>query len=74
MPTFAGEHPCKDTGAGNSGANTRGEGMGAGPGDPYELKEQIPATLIFETAGRVDVAFRVESRKDGVEEMDHSDH
>ncbi|WP_246227543.1 copper chaperone PCu(A)C [Roseobacter ponti] len=31
-------------------------------GDPFETGEQIPATLIFENAGRVDVIFDVRSR------------
>ncbi|QQA41604.1 copper chaperone PCu(A)C [Pelagovum pacificum] len=40
-------------------------------GDPFEAGEEIPATLIFETAGRVDVVFNVEER--GEMEMDHSE-
>ncbi len=31
-------------------------------GDPFETGEQIPATLIFEKAGRVDIDFEVRSR------------
>ncbi|MBZ8118840.1 copper chaperone PCu(A)C [Roseovarius sp. LXJ103] len=47
--------------------------MGLG-GDPLELGEAIPATLIFEEAGPVDVVFYVESRKDGMKDVDHSNH
>lgn len=47
--------------------------MGLG-GDPFELGETIPATLVFEKAGPVDVVFYVESRKDGMKDMDHSNH
>lgn len=35
--------------------------MGLG-GDPFEAGEQIKATLVFETAGEVDVMFDVEAR------------
>lgn len=44
-------------------------------GDPFEVGEEIAATLIFERAGRVDVVFKVEAR-DGVTggRMDHSGH
>ena len=48
--------------------------MGLG-GDPFEEGEKIPATLIFEKAGPLDVTFNVESRRSrdaGAE--DHSDH
>ena len=48
-------------------------------GDPFEVGEFIPATLMFENAGALDVAFKVEAR--GMDhsamnhdEMDHSDH
>ena len=37
-------------------------------GDPLEAGEEIPATLIFENAGRLDVVFKVE---DGEAAMDH---
>ena len=53
--------------------------MGLG-GDPFEVDEKVPATLIFENAGRLDVTFNVEARKlDGQggmnhDEMDHSGH
>ena len=39
-------------------------------GDPFEKGEEVPATLVFEKAGRVDVIFKVEERKAG----DHSGH
>jgi len=35
--------------------------MGLG-GDPFEVGEEIPATLVFENAGRLDVLFNVEAR------------
>lgn len=41
-------------------------------GDPFEVGEEIPATLIFENAGEIDVVFNVEARK--TEAEDHSDH
>ena len=41
-------------------------------GDPFEVGETVPATLIFENAGALDVVFNIEER-DG-EAMDHSDH
>ena len=41
--------------------------MGLG-GDPLEPGEEVPATLIFEKAGRLDVVFKVE---DGGAETDH---
>ncbi|MGJ8621500.1 MAG: copper chaperone PCu(A)C [Yoonia sp.] len=48
--------------------------MGLG-GDPFELGEEVPATLIFQNAGALDVLFTVEERKmDGHSGMDHSGH
>ena len=49
--------------------------MGLG-GDPFEAGEKIPATLVFEKAGAMDVVFNVEARKDKAEamSMDHSEH
>ncbi|PJI92479.1 hypothetical protein BC777_1331 [Yoonia maricola] len=53
--------------------------MGLG-GDPFEVDEEVPATLIFENAGRLDVTFNVEKRTmeghGGMDhsEMDHSNH
>ncbi len=44
-------------------------------GDPFELGEEIPATLVFEQAGEVEVIFNVEER--GAHDqsgMDHSGH
>lgn len=42
-------------------------------GDPFEEGEKIPATLIFEKAGRLDVTFNVESRRGhDAGEMDHT--
>ena len=35
--------------------------MGLG-GDPFEVNEQVPATLIFENAGRIEVIFTVKAR------------
>ncbi|MEJ6396484.1 copper chaperone PCu(A)C [Yoonia sp. 208BN28-4] len=40
-------------------------------GDPFEVGEEIEATLIFETAGRLEIVFNVEER-DGDDGMDHS--
>lgn len=40
-------------------------------GDPFEVGEKIPATLVFENAGRLDVVFNVEVIDDAV---DHSNH
>ncbi|EBA12607.1 copper chaperone PCu(A)C [Roseobacter sp. CCS2] len=48
--------------------------MGLG-GDPFEVDEKVPATLVFENAGRLDVTFNVEERKMGGHGgMDHSNH
>lgn len=48
--------------------------MGLG-GDPFEVEEEVAATLVFENAGRLDVMFKVEARKMGDHgEMDHSNH
>jgi copper(I)-binding protein len=48
--------------------------MGLG-GDPFEVDEEVPATLVFENAGRLEVVFNVEARKMGDHsDMDHSDH
>ncbi|MEM9708086.1 MAG: copper chaperone PCu(A)C [Pseudomonadota bacterium] len=41
-------------------------------GDPFEDGEKVPATLVFEKAGRLDVTFNVE--KVAMKEMDHSMH
>jgi copper(I)-binding protein len=44
-------------------------------GDPFEVGEEINATLVFETAGEVDVVFNVEARSaDNHSGMDHSGH
>ncbi len=44
-------------------------------GDPFEVGETIPATLIFEQAGALEVVFNVEERSTGgAPEMDHSNH
>ena len=44
-------------------------------GDPLEAGEQIPATLLFETAGEVEVHFEIEARGgQGKGAMDHSGH
>ena len=48
--------------------------MGLG-GDPFEVGEEIPATLTFENAGELEVKFKVEERKmQDHSEMDHSAH
>ncbi len=48
--------------------------MGLG-GDPFEVGEKVPATLVFENAGRLEVMFDVEERRmDGHGGMDHGDH
>jgi copper(I)-binding protein len=48
--------------------------MGLG-GDPFEIGEEVPATLVFENAGALAVMFNVEARQmDGHSGMDHSDH
>lgn len=41
-------------------------------GDPFEVGEKIPATLVFEQSGEIEIIFNVEER-DG-EMMDHSMH
>ncbi|KMK68685.1 copper chaperone PCu(A)C [Puniceibacterium sp. IMCC21224] len=42
-------------------------------GDPFEVGEKIPATLVFEHAGNLDVMFNVEARG-ASDDMDHSAH
>ncbi len=42
-------------------------------GDPLEVDEKIPATLVFERAGEVPVEFNVESRREP-SAQDHSKH
>jgi len=47
--------------------------MGLG-GDPFEAGEEVPATLVFENAGSLEILFKVEERTmDGHGEMNH-DH
>lgn len=41
-------------------------------GDPFEVGEEIPGTLIFEHAGRIDLTFNVEAR-DAVQSGDAHD-
>ena len=43
-------------------------------GDPFEVGEQIPATLVFEKAGEGDVVFYVEPRGSASDHIDHSAH
>ncbi len=43
-------------------------------GDPFEVGEKIPATLVFEKAGTLDLEFNVEERPASGEKMDHSGH
>ncbi|WP_299963484.1 copper chaperone PCu(A)C [uncultured Roseobacter sp.] len=45
--------------------------MGLG-GDGFEVGEQIPATLVFERAGELEVIFNIEER--GADAVDHSGH
>lgn len=42
-------------------------------GDPFTQGETLPATLVFERAGRLDIVFVVEPMKAGVD-IDHSRH
>lgn len=46
--------------------------MGLG-NDPFEVGEDVPATLIFESAGRIDVIFNVQARPDESADA-HADH
>ena len=48
--------------------------MFMGLGDPFKDGEEIPATLIFENAGEVEITFDVEPRPESGEGMDHSSH
>ncbi len=41
---------------------------------PFEDGQEIPATLVFEKAGEIEVTFNVEVRPEGGESMDHSNH
>ncbi|WP_108815220.1 copper chaperone PCu(A)C [Loktanella sp. Alg231-35] len=44
-------------------------------GDPFEVGEAVPATLVFEQAGSLEVVFNVEARDAAdMEQMDHSTH
>ena len=44
-------------------------------GDPFEVGEEIPATLIFENGGSVDIVFDVQERTmDASGSMGHSGH
>ncbi len=43
-------------------------------GDPFEVGEEIPATLIFEKAGALDIVFKVEKRLATGQEENHSGH
>ncbi len=44
-------------------------------GDPFEVGEEVPATLVFENAGSLEVTFKVEERTMGAHSgMDHSAH
>ncbi len=40
-------------------------------GDPLEVGEEVPATLVFEKAGRLDVVFKVEGMAGATGVMDH---
>lgn len=48
--------------------------MFMGLGEHLMVGDEIPATLVFENAGRLDVVFKVEDRPTISEEMDHSNH
>lgn len=42
-------------------------------GDPFEVGEEVPATLVFEAAGSLDILFKVEARAAGGDgTMDHT--
>ncbi|MDD9726887.1 copper chaperone PCu(A)C [Roseovarius sp. SK2] len=41
---------------------------------PFEDGQEIPATLVFEKAGEVEITFNVEARPEGGDSMDHSNH
>ncbi len=42
-------------------------------GDPFDVGEEVPATLVFETAGSLDILFKVEARAAGGHgTMDHT--
>ncbi|MBW4710469.1 copper chaperone PCu(A)C [Roseobacter sp. YSTF-M11] len=44
-------------------------------GDPFEVGEEVPATLVFEKAGEVEVIFSIEERTSGHKKKDdHSGH
>ncbi len=38
-------------------------------GDPFEAGEEIPATLVFENAGRVEIIFSVETAEELAESL-----
>lgn len=42
-------------------------------GDPFEVGEEINATLVFARAGEIDVVFQVEARSENAT-VDHSNH
>lgn len=48
--------------------------MFMGLGDPLEAGQEIPATLVFENAGEVEITFTVEPRPESGKSMDHSSH
>jgi hypothetical protein len=43
-------------------------------GDPFEVGERIPATLVFERAGEIEVEFWVEPRDGGMTGHEEHDH
>jgi copper(I)-binding protein len=44
-------------------------------GDPLDVGESVPATLVFEKAGRLDVVFKVEDAdSQTADAMDHDAH
>lgn len=48
--------------------------MFMGLSDPLQEGAEIPATLVFENAGEVEIIFNVEARPEGGKMMDHSNH
>lgn len=48
--------------------------MFMGLSSQLEEGQEIPATLVFETAGEVEIMFNVEARPESGEAMDHSNH
>lgn len=43
-------------------------------GDPFDLDDKVPATLVFESAGEIEVLFAVQKRGTPDAMTDHGDH